>query len=140
MAYTPTYKVHFTNEQTQDVLTTIYKKDGPVVSPIPEYMCSSLEISDKSEGQTKYESTIISRELTMAIWTEDGDEITWETFITAEHDEWKVIVLVDNQPYFEGFITPDEGNGPFQDKPYEVTIKATNGLSLLKGADLVDIL
>ena len=140
MAYTPTYKVHFTNEQNQEVLATIYKKDGPVVSPVPEYMCGSLELSDKSEGQTKYESTIISRELIMSIWSEDGDEITWETFITAEHDEWKIIVLIDAQPYFEGFITPDEGNAPFQDKPYAVVIKATNGLSLLKGTNLVDIL
>jgi hypothetical protein len=139
MAYTATYKIHFTNEQNQDVLATIYKKDGPVVNPVPEYMCTSLELNDRSEGQTKYESTIITRELTMGIWTEDGDDITWETFITAEHDEWKVIVLVDNQPYFEGFITPDEGNALFQDKPYEVIIKSTNGLSLLKGTELVDV-
>jgi hypothetical protein len=140
MAYTPTYIVHFTNEQNQEVLATIYKKDGPAVSPVPEYACSSLELSDKSEGQTKYESTIIARELTMGIRSEIGDDITWETFITAEHDEWKIIVTIDAQPYFEGFITPDEGNAPFQDKPYDVIIKATNGLSLLKGIDLVDIL
>jgi hypothetical protein len=139
MAYTETYKVHFTNDQTQDVLATIYKKDGPVVSPVPEYMCASFELSDKSDGQTKYESTIITRELIMSIWTEDGDAITWETFITAEHDEWKIIVEVDAQTYFEGFITPDEGNALFQDKPYEVVIKATNGLSLLKGTELVDV-
>jgi hypothetical protein len=139
MTYTPTYIIHFTNEQNQEVLATIYKKDGAVVSPVPEYMCSSLELSDKSDGQTKYESTIISRELTMSIWSELADEITWETFITAEHDEWKIIVLIDGMPYFEGFITPDEGNAPFQDKPYDVVIKATNGLSLLKGIDLVDV-
>lgn len=139
MAYTETYKVHFTNEQSQDVLATIYKKDGPVVSPVPEYMCSALDLSDKSDGQTKYESTIIARELSMSIWSEIADEITWETFITAEHDEWKIIVLIDGQLYFEGFITPDEGNALFQDKPYEVTIKATNGLALLKGIPLTDI-
>jgi hypothetical protein len=139
MAYTLTYRVAFTNEQNQEVIASIYKKDGAIPDEVQDYMCSSLEISDKSEGQTKYESTIITRELIMAIWTEEADEITWETFITAEHDEWKIIVMVDEQLYFEGFITPDEGNAAFQDKPYEVIIKATNGLSLLKGTDLVDI-
>lgn len=139
MAYTETYKVHFTNEQNQEVLVIINKKDGPAVSPVPEYMCSALELSDKSEGQTKYDSTIIARELSMAIWTEDGDEITWETFITAEHDEWKITVFIDGQHYFDGFITPDEGNALFQDKPYEVIIKATNGLTLLSNIDLIDI-
>jgi len=139
MAYSATYKVHFTNEQNQEVLATIYKKDGPTVSPVPEYMCSSFELSDKSEGQTKYDSTIITRELTLSIWSDINDAITWETFITAEHDEWKIVVLVDGLKYFEGFITPDEGNALFQDKPYEVIIRATNGLSLLKDIKLVDI-
>jgi hypothetical protein len=37
-----------------------------------------------------------------------------------------------------GLLRPDEGNSPFQDKPYEVTFRATNGLSLLKDIPLVD--
>lgn len=138
MAYTETYRIHFHNEQSQEVIAIIYKKDGPVLDPVPVYKCTALELNDRSEGQTKYDSTIISREVTLSIWTEEGDDITWETFITAEHDEWKLLVVIDSQRYFEGFITPDEGNSPFQDKPYEVIIKATNGLALLKDIDLVD--
>src|SRR6478752_7505936 len=125
MAYTLTYKVPFTNEQSQSVIVEIYRKDGDAPTTVAEYEVISIELSDKSEGQTKYDSTIITRELIMTIWSKIGDEITWETFITAEHDEWKVIVTIDGQFYFHGFITPDEGNGPFQDKPYEVTLKAT---------------
>lgn len=139
MAYTLTYKVHFTNEQSQEVVADIYRKNGAVPDDVAEYECVSLEISDKSEGQTKYDSTIIAREVLLSLWTKDSDEITWETFITAEHDEWKIIITVDGQPYFHGFITPDEGNAAFQDKPYEVRLSATNGLSLLKDIDLVDI-
>jgi hypothetical protein len=138
MAYTETYTIQFTNEQNQEVLATIYLKDGPVVT-VENYMAVALEINDRSDGQTKYESTIISRELYVELLAEDGDEITWETFITAEHDEWKIDVTIDGQLYFEGFITPDEGNAPFQDKPYVVAFRATNGLSLLKEIDLVDI-
>lgn len=139
MAYTLTYKVHFTNEQNQEIIADIFRKDGDAPTTVAEYECIDFEISDKSEGQTKYESTIIARELILTMWSKISDEITWETFITAEHDEWKIVVTIDGDPYFHGFITPDEGNALFQDKPYEITIRATNGLALLKDVDLVDV-
>lgn len=138
MAYTETYTVNYRNEQSQEVEAIIYKKDGPTVT-VQNYMAVSMELNDRSEGQTKYDSTIIARELTLALWTEDGDDITWETFIADQHDTWKIIITVDGQYYFHGFITPDEGNSPFQDKPYEVTFRATNGLALLKDTPLVKI-
>jgi hypothetical protein len=72
----------------------------------------------------------------MTLWATDSDSITWETFITSTHDEWKVIVTVDGVTFFIGFLSPDEGSAPFQDKPYEVNLKATDGLGLLKGYEL----
>jgi hypothetical protein len=105
MAYTNIYAIPFTNEQGQFVFILISKKDAPVVN-IQNYPAVSVELNDRSEGQTKYESTIISRELTITLWTEDGQDITWETFIADEHDTWKVIITIDNVLYFEGFITP----------------------------------
>lgn len=138
MAYTEAYTINFKNEQSQEVVATIYKKDGPVVT-VENYMATDMELNDRSDGQTKYDSTIIARELTLTLWSEDSDSITWETFIADEHDTWKIIITVDGQYYFHGFITPDEGNSPFQDKPYEVTFRATNGLALLKDTALVKI-
>lgn len=137
MAYVPYYTINFTNEQNQIIEVTISKKDGDPDTVSANYECTDLSIEDKSEGQTKYESTIITKELILGLWTTETDEITWETFITAEHDEWYVLVNVDSQTYFEGWLTPDEGNALFQDKPYEVTIRATNGLALLKDVSLV---
>lgn len=139
MAYIPYYTANFTNEQSQEVLVTIYKKDGDPDTVVANYEVTKLDIEDKSEGQTKYDSTIITRELVLGIWSTQFDEITWETFITAEHDEWQIIVLIDDMKYFEGWLTPDEGNALFQDKPYEITIRATNGLSLLKEIPLVNV-
>src|SRR5262245_51542713 len=105
MAYTETYTVNFKNEQSQEVVATIYKKDGPVVT-VQNYMAVAMELNDRSEGQTKYDSTIIARELTLTLWSEDGNDITWETFIADEHDTWMIVITVDNQLYFNGFITP----------------------------------
>lgn len=137
MAYVPYYTVNFTNELSEEVTVTISKKDGDPDTVVTNYDCVSLVIEDKSEGQTKYDSTIITRELVLALWTTEVDDLTWETFITAEHDEWFIEVLIDTNLYFEGWITPDEGNAMFQDKPYEVTLRATNGLALLKDIALV---
>src|SRR5689334_21300575 len=128
MSYTPYYTANFTNELEQDVEITISKKAGSVVT-IENYEVQSCVINDSGEDQTKY-NCIIARDLTLSLFADTGSSLTWETFITSEHDEWFVLVTIDGQKYFEGFITPDEGNAMFQDKPYEVIIKATNGLAL----------
>lgn len=110
----------------------------PPPDSVENYELLECETSDQSEGQSKFEC-IITRELLFTIFVEADHSITWETFIASEHDEWKVEVTIDGQYYFNGFITPDEGNAPFQDKPYEVTFRATNGLALLKGTELSDV-
>lgn len=138
MAYELYYTAHFMNEESQTVEVFIYKKDAPPPDTVEAYEVYECLTKDDSEGQTKYEC-IIGRELTISLETTDLKSLTWETFITSEHDEWKIIVTVDGQYYFHGFITPDEGNAPFQDKPYEVTFRAMNGLALLKGQTLSDV-
>jgi hypothetical protein len=143
MAYELYYTAHFTNEQSQSVEIYIYKKDADPPEAVEVYEVSEdngrCNLTDNSEGQTKYECIIV-RELSLSLWTTDDKSLTWETFIDAEHDTWKIEVIIDTQKYFEGFITPDEGNAPFQDKPYDVNILATNSLALLKGTELSDII
>jgi len=132
MAYVEQYTANFTNEQGQDVVVSILQKDGTAPITVENYPIVSLNISANSDSQDSY-ACIISKELSMTLWATDSDSITWETFITSTHDEWKVIVTVDGVTFFIGFLSPDEGSAPFQDKPYEVNLKATDGLGLLKG-------
>ncbi len=142
MAYELYYTAHFTNEQSQSVEIFIYKKDADPPDTVEVYEVSEdngrCNLTDNGEDQTKY-NCIIVRELSLSLWTTDDKSLTWETFIDTEHDTWKIEVIIDTQKYFEGFITPDEGNGPFQDKPYDVNILATNSLALLKGTELSDV-
>lgn len=134
MAYVTQYTANFTNELYNEVKVFIDKKDGLAVAPA-NYRVVALKIRDNSDDQDTY-ATIISKELELVLWTEKTDAITWETFITSAHDDWKITVTIDKRIFFIGFITPDEGHAPFQDKPYEVTIKASDGLGLLKGYEL----
>lgn len=137
MAYVTQYTANFTNEVEQDVVCLIQKKDG-ASNPIVNLPVASMRITDSSDDQSPY-ACIISKELTLSVWADLNTTISWETFIDGSHDDWKVTVTVDNETFFIGFITPEEGSGPFQDKPYEINIKATDGLGLLKGIELVTV-
>lgn len=143
MAYELYYTAHFKNELSQDVEIYIEKKDAGSPAAVEELEVpesdSRCVLTDESEGQDAFESTIIDRTLSLALWATGGNSLTWETFVDAEHDTWKITMLIDGMKYFEGFITPDEGQAPFQDKPYSVNIKATTGLSLLKGIELKNV-
>lgn len=138
MAYTLYYTANFSNEKNQDVLVNIYKKDGATPIGVPNYEVMSLELTDNGEDDTKYNWLYI-RQMELILWAAPGALITWETFISSEYDEWKIECIIDEQKYFEGFIMPDEGDAPFQDQPYEITIRATNGLALLKDVPLTDV-
>lgn len=135
MAYELYYTAHIQNEETQTVEIFIYKKDAAAPDEVENYEVRECELTDNGEGLSKYEC-IITRELLLTLWVDSTKSLTWETFIASQHDEWKVVMTIDGQYYFHGFITPDEGNAPFQDKPYEVTFRATNCLTLLKGQSL----
>lgn len=140
MAYELYYTAHFTNEQSQSVEISIYKKDAAPPGTVENYEVTKCETTDTGddEEEGKY-NCLIWRELLLSFDVREGQSLTWETFIDAEHDTWKVIVSIDGEYYFHGFITPDEGNAPFQDKPYDVNIRATNGMRLLKDVPLVDV-
>jgi len=140
MAYTLYYTADFNNENRQDVHVRFYKKDGDVVEvesyPIArEVDCTT---TDNGEDETK-DNWIVIRQIVMGLFLGINDSVTWETFVSSQSDEWLIVVDVDGQPVFEGFIVPDEGEGPFLDKPYVLSVKATNNLALLKNIPLSDV-
>lgn len=137
MAYIPQYTANFTNELFQEVLVTISKNDGEVIE-IVNYDVVSLTLSARSEEQGEY-APVIWKELSLSLWATNATSLSWETFITSAHDDWKIEVIVDGTTIFTGFVTPNQGFAPFQDKPYEINIKATDGLKLLKNIELVNI-
>ena len=133
MPYYTHYTANFTNERNQLVAVTIQRKDTPA-SAQQRFPVTKLEInSDSSEG------TIIASELLIGLWIEDGSEVTWETFLVSNYDEWYVIVEIDGNRHFEGFLMPEEGSTDFQSRPYEITMRASNALKLLKQVSLTDL-
>lgn len=132
MAYGLRYNCLFTNEIQQDVNVQILQKE--FAGDAEQFITRELNLSDSSE-----DNTVIARECQLVIWANAISTITWETFITGTFDEWYIKVVIDSYTHFEGYLTPEEGSTPFLDKPYSVTLRATNGLKLLKDVPLTKL-
>lgn len=135
MAYVTQYTSVFSNELNHRVQVDLQLKDGDVVEP-EEFESKDLEINVDSE-----ENTILVHECVFTIVGSVASSITWETFLPNTYDAWKIIITIGagdtEQRLFEGFLTPEEGHTPFLDKPsYDITVRATNGLKLLKDVSL----
>lgn len=142
MAYVDYYIIRFKNNLFEDVVIRIQKKDGDVDHDVVYYKPAEVRIRCDERGGEGIFAPVISRELEVSFYLEEGQEDYWDEFQDALHDTWKVIVSItgmdstDSFFFFHGFAIPDEGPVPFQDRPYKATIKARDMLGLLDQIDL----
>src|SRR5215207_7693931 len=131
MAYETYYRITIDNDLWQGVEILLQKKDGISGTTIQDYAAENITLTRNSQTVGKY-SNIVGTELVIQFDIRDTDNNYWDDFITAEWDTWKCIASVDTFYMFHGFVMPDEGAVPFQDRPYSASIRATDGLGLLK--------
>jgi len=62
--------------------------------------------------------------------------------LIAQHDNDIRVTIYRDEDYskhvYQGFIVVEDNSQPFMDKPYALSVRALDGLGLLKGVDLVD--
>lgn len=138
MAYGIQYYIRFQNDLGDDVEIQLLQKDvaAPDIVPVLSSVVS-LDITVDGENNDKFD-TILSRSLACVINVSDADAITWETFVAAAQDEWMVICTINTLFHFHGFLTPETGQAAFLDKPYDITLQATDCLKLLEQTPLTD--
>jgi hypothetical protein len=88
-----------------------------------------IKQGDSNEDKT---TSIISKSLEINLNC-DGDIITTDEFALAPERQWRVELYKDAELDFIGWLLPDETNGEYGDSPYDITLKATDGLPSLKG-------
>lgn len=137
MAYVTQYTAHFKNEQNQDIYVYIDKKNGSSVT-VENYEVVNMRIITNGDENDAY-ACILGKELELELWSSVNQTISWSYFMTSSHDDWKITVQTGGQTLFVGFILVDQSFAPLQDKPYIITLKATDGLGLLKGYRLKDV-
>lgn len=137
MAYETQYRIQFDTFFHNEVIILFQKKDSTPPVSVQEYNATSVKRT-RSGNKEGIFASIIGTELVMTFNMEETDIDYWNEFVDAEHDTWKVIGTIDGKFFFHGFVIPDEGAVPFQDLPYQATIRATDMLGLLKHEPLVD--
>lgn len=135
MAYYLHHIIGFYNCLNERIRVELYKKDE---EPDEEtvLLANSFSVSYPTGSGTLGEEPIISCEakLNLTLYTDDAQ--TFDDFIVTYPDEWKIIAYDDDHVIFVGFLTPGEGKAELQDKPYDITLSAVDGLGLLKGIPL----
>lgn len=134
MAYHLHNTVSFLNCLNEQLYIELYKKDI-VPDAVTALLGNSFSVNYPTGNGDKFD-TIISGEarLNFSLYPDNTQE--FDDFIVTFSDEWKLIAYDDGQIIFIGFLTPGEGRAEFQDKPYDVSLSAIDGLGLLKGVKL----
>lgn len=131
MAYHLHHTVTFFNCLNEQVLVELYKKDV-VPDEVTVLLGNSFSVNYPTGDGDKFD-TIISCEAKLGFSLYQENDQEFDDFIVTFADEWKMIAYDDGQIVFVGFLTPGEGRAEFQDKPYDVSLTAVDGLGLLKG-------
>src|SRR3954469_18747391 len=134
MAYHLHHTVSFYNCLNEQLRIELYKKDV-VPDAVTELLGNSFSVNYPTGDGDKFD-TIISGEAKLTFSLYPNDIQDFDDFIVTFADEWKLIAYDDSQEIFVGFITPGEGRAEFQDKPYDISLTAVDGIGLLKGVAL----
>lgn len=101
---------------------------------------TALTIQCTSGDENKLEP-ILGTEALIGIWVTKDTPLSLDDLIATQDNEIRVTVYRDedySKFVFQGFIVVEDNSEPFLDRPYEINIRALDGLGLLKGVDLVD--
>lgn len=134
MAYNLHHTVTFYNTLNEQLRIELYKKDV-VPDAVTELLGNSFSVNYPTGDGDKFD-TIISCEAKLSFTLYPSDAQEFDDFIVTFADEWKMVAYNDTQVVFVGFVTPGEGRAEFQDKPYDISLTAIDGIGLLKGVPL----
>lgn len=137
MAYIEYYKIRFHNDLNQDVHIQIFKEDGVPGTTIQEFAAENVLLT-RSSGTPSIFSSIWATVLEITFNVDLLDTDPWNEFINAGSRTFFVTARVEGSYFFHGYLLPDEGAVPLEDKPIGLTITATDGVALLKNIPLTD--
>lgn len=137
MAYHLHHTLQFYNCLNENLLVELYKKDV-IPGQVTSLLANSFSVHYPTGNGDKFD-TIITCEakLNFSLYPDNAED--FDDFIVTFADDWKMIAYDDGQVIFVGFLTPGEGRAEFQDKPYDISLSAVDGLGLLKGTPLTKL-
>lgn len=120
----------FCNVDYEEISVKIYKKAfSGSPTEIQEGGRNPVILRYKCDDDNKF-SPIRSLELSLSFICNENFNLS--ELYTADERQFKVIVSRETSIVFIGWIVPDSCNEPFSAPPYDVTIRATDGIRALK--------
>lgn len=129
MAFVTKYQFQFKNDLQEIIKIYIQQKNGSG-GLTQEYEAVDVRLTyDGDEGK---DSCLIGASLEIDFDMRPDQVDYWNDLINAEENQWFVVAYNDTFKIFEGYVLPDEGLVPLQDKPYSAKITAVDGIGLLR--------
>ena len=100
-----------------------------------------LTLRCTSGDENKLEA-LLGTEALINIWVDETQPITIVDLIAQHDNDIRVTIFKDEDyatPIFQGFIVVEDNGQPFMDAPFALSVRALDGLGLLKGLDLGDL-
>jgi len=140
MAYATKYRIDFSNQLSEDYYVFLNLKDYVGDVQFITGTAAVLTIKSINDDDDRF-SPILSKECAINMYISEKQNISIDNFLAIEDDQWNVLVYRDlNQPpIFNGFVVVEDSSQPFHDQPYSLSIRASDGLALLKGVELQTI-
>jgi len=100
----------------------------------------ALTIRSTAGDENKMEP-ILGTEALINIWVDEETPIGIAELIAQHDNDIRISIYRDedhSKTIFQGFIVVEDNSEPLLDKPFALSIRALDGLGLLKGIDLTD--
>lgn len=139
--YKTRYILPFTNDLNElyeiyfDFLD--YEGDSAMLTGTDD--CLTLRCTTGDENKLE---PILGNECLVNIWVDETEPVDISDLIAERDNQIRVTVYRDEDyttPIFQGFIVVEDNSQPFLDPPFTLSIRALDGLGLLKGVDLGDL-
>lgn len=101
----------------------------------------SVIIRNTTGDRSTLDPYIRGTECLLEIFARPDDNLSIANFLSTIANNIRITVYQDSNythPYYQGFVAVEDLSQSFMDPPYTISIRALDGLGLLKGVDLVD--
>lgn len=138
--YGTQYILAFTNdlEEFYEIYFDTLDYAGPVTQLIGTDDVLTLQSTSGDEDRLQ---PILGMEALINIFVDENTDIDITDFIAEQDNQIRVTVYRERDyttNVFQGFVVVEDNFQPFLDPPFAISLRALDGLGLLKGVDLTD--
>lgn len=138
--YSTKYILPFTNDLNElyEIYFDVLDYAGPItmLTGTDDVLTKRCTTGDENKLEP-----ILGTEALINIWVEENTPISISDLVAQQDNQIRVTIYRDEDyslPDFQGFIVVEDNSQPFLDPPFALSVRALDGLGLLKGIDLSD--